>query len=98
MKLKISSRAVLDLLAGRGGLEQFRRAGLCARDGERNLFENLLAQGMTLSAVSLEYCGPDADDDYFVFEFADDPAAREFTAPASPNEHDDPYPPIVGDQ
>lgn len=75
MRVKVSARGLLDLLAGRITLDQFRyllgeRAGASAR------IQWCLEKGMTLTAVEIEPGGLDKDDDYLVLSFSDDPAAR----------------------
>jgi hypothetical protein len=80
MKVKVSARALLDVLAGRITPEQFRfRLG--ERKGEKNLFQHWLDTGYTLSLVEVEYGGIDEDDDYLVLHFSDDPAARPLRMP-----------------
>jgi hypothetical protein len=73
-KVRVSARALLDLLAGRMTAEQFRYQ-LGERRGERNMFQHWLDKGMTLSAVNIESGGTDEDDDYLVLTLNDDPAA-----------------------
>lgn len=80
MKVKVSSRALLDLLAGRITVAQFRHV-LGERDGEKGVVHHCLNNGMTLQGVEIESAGLDKDDDYLVLNFADDPAARELRLP-----------------
>jgi hypothetical protein len=80
MNVKVSARALVDLLAGRITAEQFRFA-LGERDGEKNLFKHWLELGMTLSDVEVESGGVDKDDNYLVLKFSDDPAARVLQLP-----------------
>jgi hypothetical protein len=79
MTVKLSARSLQDLVAGRLNSEQFE---LWAT-GKPNPFARALEQGLTISAVRFEPKGVDEDDDYVVFEFSDDPAARELRLPAS---------------
>lgn len=72
-EIRFSSRAFLDLLAGRETPERFmRQVGL----GEANIFKGHLDRGETISEVRLESGGPDEDDDHIVVVFKDDPGAR----------------------
>lgn len=75
MKVKVSARALLDLLAGRISAEQFRSA-VGGREGVKNLFKHCLDEGLTIQGVELESGGVDEDDDLLVLSFSDDPAAR----------------------
>jgi hypothetical protein len=79
MSVQISARGLQEFLAGRIGREQFARWV----SGELNLFETQLASGKTIASVSLERSGSEEDDDYVVFEFAEDPAALPLTLPVS---------------
>jgi hypothetical protein len=73
-KIKISSRALLDLLADRITVEQFRDFLGEAPPGN-NLFKRWLDMGKTLAEIKIEPAGADDDDDYLVLSFKDDPAA-----------------------
>ncbi|MBM3553571.1 MAG: hypothetical protein FJX45_17925 [Alphaproteobacteria bacterium] len=75
MRAKVSARGLLDLLAGRITLDQFRYL-LGERPGESNRIQWCLEKGMTLTAVEIEPGGLDKDDDHLVLSFSDDPAAR----------------------
>lgn len=81
MEIRFSARALMDLLAGRIDVDQFRYA-LGERQGEANLFRNWLDKGLTIQAASFETGGIDEDDDHLVFKLADDPAARRLALPA----------------
>jgi hypothetical protein len=79
MTVKLSARSLQDLIAGRLNGEKFE----LWVTGKPNPFALALEQGLTISAVRFEAQGTDEDDDYVVFEFSDDPAARELRLPAS---------------
>lgn len=72
-EIRFSSRALLDLLAGRITLEQAR--GMFEIKGS-NILKTYLDRGETISGVRFETAGPDSDDDHLVIELSDDPAAR----------------------
>jgi hypothetical protein len=76
-KVKISSRLLLELLAGRITLEQFRRDLGENAPGE-NVFKHLLDHGLTFSDAKMLPREIDEDDDHLLISFEDDPAAREF--------------------
>jgi hypothetical protein len=67
------------------GQTRFRYA-LGDRDGEKSLVGHCLNSGMTLSSVTVESAGLDADDDYLVLNFSDDPAARALELPSKRRE------------
>lgn len=75
MKVKLSSRALLDFLAGRITAERFK-SNLGDKNGRENLFKHWLDLGYTLKSVEIESGGVDIDDDWLVLTFCDDPAAR----------------------
>jgi hypothetical protein len=75
MQVKVSSRMIMDLLAGRMTPEQFRHF-MGERPGQANLFHHWLGMGYTIKAAKLEDGGIDADDDFLVLTLSDDPAAR----------------------
>jgi hypothetical protein len=77
--VKLSARALQELIGGRINKEQFEHLAT----GKPNFFALQLEQGRTISAVRFEPKGVDEDDDYVVFEFSDDPAARELRLPGS---------------
>lgn len=82
MSVKVSSRALLDLLAGRLSPAQFR--SLIGDDDSKNRFQHWLDAGKTISDATFEPGGLDRDDDFLVLTFSDDPGAREFTVPSKP--------------
>lgn len=86
MTLRISARGLQEFMAGRLSLEELKKFVV----GDHNPFEFELSKGRTIRNVRFEPKGTDSDDDYLVFEFEDDPAARPLKAPealqASKNE------------
>jgi hypothetical protein len=74
--VKFSARLFQEFIAGRIAQDEFR--GL---NGALELFERQMKQGCTLSAARVERAGIDEDDDYLVFEFSIDPAARPLRNP-----------------
>ncbi len=84
MTIKVSARALLDLLAGRITLTQFQyHAGLEDTPTHRNIFAHRLSQGDILSHVEIESGGVDEDDDWLVVHFKNDPAAAPLMVNAS---------------
>lgn len=82
MTIKISARALLDLLAGRLPLEHFQhQTGLEEAPTQRNIVAHRLEQGDTLSSIGIERAGVDEDDDWLVLQFDRDPAAAGLTVP-----------------
>ena len=77
MSISISSRMVLELLAGRITQEQFQNYA-CACD---NFFEQQLKAGCTIQTARLEKGGLDEDDDQLVFELEPDWGARPLRNP-----------------
>ncbi len=77
MHLRISARAVQELIAGRLSPERFRNWTF----GDDNPVRRELDEGRTISSVCFEPQGNEEDDDYLVFEFRDDPAARRLHMP-----------------
>ena len=75
--MKVSARALLEMLAGRMDSEGFK----LRISGERNPFAIKLAQGCSISEISLEAQGAEQDDYYVVFEFAPDPNASPLRLP-----------------
>jgi ABC-type Fe3+-hydroxamate transport system substrate-binding protein len=73
--VKVSSRNVLQLLAGTLGVQQFQ-AGL----GGRNPFAEKLLRGQLIKSVLIEPSEvAEEDDDWIVFEFGEpDPAISPF--------------------
>jgi len=78
MTAKISARALQELMAGRLTAKEFENWTVGRLP---NPFERQLAVGRTISSISLEPKGLDADDDYLIFTFADDPAAAALRLP-----------------
>lgn len=72
LTIKISARAVQDLLAGRITFEKFRHFAL--GDHRPNVFDHQLNLGRTFHSARIEKAGIDEDDDYLVFELRQDPA------------------------
>jgi len=72
-KIRFSSRALLDFLAGRETKERFMR--LLGTRADNNLFRIQLEMGRTISSIKLEPGGLDEDDDYIVVTFEDDAGA-----------------------
>lgn len=81
MEVRISSRALMDLLAGRITADQFRRE-VGERPGEINFFKHWLDSGMTIQGLSYECGGLDEDDDHLVIKLGDDPSARSLRLPS----------------
>jgi hypothetical protein len=79
LTLKISARAVQELMAGRFSLEQFRNWSF----GEDNPVRRQIEAGRTISSVRFEPQGDSEEDDYLVFEFRDDASARPLRMPAT---------------
>ncbi len=76
--MRISARALQELMAGQISEERFRQIAW-GRDDNRVLAE--LTSGRTISDVRFESKGVDQDDDYVVIEFRFDPAAAKFNMP-----------------
>lgn len=80
MTIKVSARALLDLLAGRITVEQFQHfTGLEHKPNQPNIFAHRLSQGDTLAEIRIESGGTDEDDDWLVVHFKHDPAAAPLT-------------------
>jgi hypothetical protein len=77
MTVRISARALQELMAGRLTAEGFENW----TGGRPNPFEQHLALGWTISSVAMEPKNASADDDYLIFTFKDDPAARALRLP-----------------
>lgn len=76
MTIKISARALLDLLAGRITVEKFQHfTGLDGKPGQSNIFKHRLEQGDILTDIKIESGGIDEDDDWLVIELKQDPSA-----------------------
>jgi hypothetical protein len=76
--IKISSRMVLELLAGRITQDQFQHF---AFGDHPNLFDSELKHGLTLQEARLEKAGLDHDDDYLVFDLEPDWSAKKLANP-----------------
>ncbi len=84
MTIKISARALLDLLGGRITLAQFQHfTGMEDKPNQRNLFAHRLNQGDILAGVEIEPGGVDKDDDMLVIHFKHDPSAAPLTIKAA---------------
>ena len=76
MTIKISARALLDLLANRITTEQFQEfTGLVDKPTRRNIFAHRLNQGDILSGLEIVPGGIDEDDDWLVVHLTRDPTA-----------------------
>ena len=83
MTIKISARALLDLLAGRITVEKFHHfVGLEDKPDQPNIFKHRLEQGDILSDVKIEPGGLDEDDDWLVLELKEDPSAALLRVPS----------------
>lgn len=82
LMVRISARAVQELIAGKLSHEKFEQFTM-NRDNE---VRRALDAGMTIKSASFEPNGDNEDDDYLVLEFESDPAARELHLPASAKE------------
>ena len=77
MIVKFSSRALLELIAGKITQTEFAKwTGV----NDNSVLTRLLREGFTMSAVSLQPAGLDNDDDHFVIELQRDPAASPLVA------------------
>lgn len=80
-RIKVSARAVLELLAGAQTYEQFAAAHGWD-EGRFNMFKARLASGQLFKSASVESLGPGRDDDWLEFEFGPpDPAISPFRLP-----------------
>lgn len=77
MTVRISARALQELMAGRLTAEGFENWTV----GRPNPFERYLALGWTISGVSFEPKHDHAEDDYLIFTFKNDPAAAALHLP-----------------
>lgn len=77
-RIKVSARAVLELLAGVQSFERF--ASIHGWDERQtNLFKLKLASGQLFTSAHIEPLGPGSDDDWLEFEFGSpDPAISQF--------------------
>lgn len=78
VSIRISSRMVLELLAGRITQEQFKNFSF---RNDRNPFDHQFRSGMTIQASRLEKGGLDEDDDYLVFDMEPDFGAKALRNP-----------------
>lgn len=76
-KVKISSRALLELLAGRMNAREYEHFVT----GKTNPFEVKLSRGYSITDVKIERHGPTEDDDYIEITFAPDPNAAALRMP-----------------
>jgi len=79
MKVHISARGLQEYMAGRLTAGQLKPFIV----GDHNPFEGALRKGKTIKAVTFQAKGIDQDDDYLIFEFEDDPAARPLELPSN---------------
>lgn len=79
LMLKISARAVQELIAGKLSHEKFQHWTM----NKDNQVCRALDAGMTITSAGFEPKGDDEDDDYLVLEFRDDPSARALRMPAA---------------
>jgi hypothetical protein len=77
MTIRVSSRGLLELLAGRMSASDIK---IWLTRGD-NPFELQLAQGRSISEIVLEPKGPDQDDDYIVIKLSPDPNASPLSHP-----------------
>jgi hypothetical protein len=77
LMLKISARAVQELIAGKLSHEKFQHWTM----NKDNQVCRALDAGMTITSARFEPKGDDEDDDYLVLEFRDDPSARALRMP-----------------
>jgi hypothetical protein len=80
MTIQISARAVQELLAGRLTAKEFENWTVGRHP---NPFERQLALGRTISSVDFVPKDVNADDDYLVFTFREDPAAAALRMPST---------------
>jgi hypothetical protein len=75
-KVKISARAVLEMLAGAKSVQEFEKE--FGMNSEENPFRRMLNSGRLIKSVTIE-SKPDQDDDVAIFEFGEpDPAVGPF--------------------
>lgn len=87
-RIKVSARAVLELLAGAMTHERFADVHGWT-DGRCDMFRSRLASGQLFKAASIECLGPGQDDDWLEFEFGPpDPAISAFRLPRRPDDAD----------
>lgn len=81
--IKTSSRAILELIAGRISYTEFENF---AFGDANNIMRRALDNGMIIKSVSIENAGQDEDDDRFVFELGHDVSAAPFAETSSKND------------
>ena len=91
--VKISSRSLLELLAGKRDSKEYIHNHWSKHSGKggdiSNPFEVALHQGMTIKSASIEYMEQE-DDDWITFKLSGpDPAVKPFRSRASTNERPD---------
>ena len=79
--VKLPARALVDLLAGRLGKDEFEEMMRTNLGGKKNIVDRELRQGNALKKIYIEE-NQDADDDWIVLEFDFDPAAGRFVNPS----------------
>jgi hypothetical protein len=77
MTVKLSSRLILEFLAGRITAERFA----LETSNVASILDSMLKAGLTIQSSRLEKGGLDEDDDYLVFDLEPDAAASLLTAP-----------------
>lgn len=82
-KIRISSRAVLEILSGRVSIEDFANDKFHPIVG--NPFEAKIREGRLISSVEIEHSKDEKDDEYLVFNFGEpDAAVSDFKNPTVP--------------
>lgn len=82
-KIKISSRAILEVLSGKISVKEFADDSFHPILG--NPFEAKLKQGRLITSVEIEHLEDEQDDEYIVFNFGEpDVAISDFKNPQSP--------------
>lgn len=80
-RISISSRGLLDLLAGAISSDQFHEAQFWSDSRIKNMFASMRSQGRLITNVRIEPMDA-PDDDWLTFEFGNpDPAASPFVDP-----------------
>ena len=81
-EIKISSRTILDVLAGKISQEDFIKSKFHPLVG--NPFENKLKQGKLITSIEIEKCEGENDDELMVFKFGEaDVAISDFESPSN---------------
>jgi hypothetical protein len=78
ISVKLSARLVLEYLAGRITLDQFKHFG-----GVPDVLDSTLKAGNTIQSARIEKASLDEDDDHIVFELAHDYSASPLDMPAT---------------